>query len=370
VVSADCIVIGGGVMGCAAALRLAQAGVATTVLERAIPGAEASSAAAGILAAQEELATPGPLFELAVASRGCFAALAAELQAATGIDIGYRPRGVLSLVDDERALARLAGRYAWQRELGLPVEVMARAQLLELEPGLAATWQGGVYFAEDHQLDPRPYIRALAQAAAQAGARFITGRPVEGVTSAAGQVTGVELDSGHLAARHVVIAAGAWSTSIEGLGLPPPAAVRPIKGQIAQLGSSPAAVRGTIVLPGGYLVGRADGRVLVGSTMEPVGFERHVTAGGLAHVLGLALRAVPALASAPVLETWANFRPTTADELPLLGPGPLGGLVLATGHFRHGILLSPITAELVRDLVVNGRCERELAPFSWRRLVA
>jgi glycine oxidase len=146
--------------------------------------------------------------------------------------------------------------------------------------------------------------------------------------------------------------------------------VRPIKGQIAQLGSSPAAVRGTIVLPGGYLVGRADGRVLVGSTMEPVGFERHVTAGGLAHVLGLALRAVPALASAPVLETWANFRPTTADELPLLGPGPLGGLVLATGHFRHGILLSPITAELVRDLVVNGRCERELAPFSWRRLVA
>lgn len=377
--AAECVVIGGGVMGCAVALRLAQAGVDVVVLERAVPGAEASSAAAGILAAQEEALAPGPLADLALASRARFAALADELRATTGIDIAYRAVGVTSLAADAASLAALRVRYAWQAERGLRVAWLDRAGLAELEPALAPDWLGGVHFADDHQLDPRPYVRALAQAAAQAGARFLTGQVVQGIDAHAGRVTGVRLDAGVIATRTVVVAAGSWSSLVPGVGLPPQT-VTPLKGQIALLETRPPLVRGTIVLPGGYLVGRADGRVLVGSTMEPVGFDRRVTAGGLAHVLDLAIAAVPALADAPIVETWANFRPTTIDQLPILGPGPIDGLVLATGHFRHGILLSPITAEITRDLVVNGAVngavsggashpkDTDLAPFAWSRL--
>ena len=147
-----------------------------------------------------------------------------------------------------------------------------------------------------------------------------------------------------------------------------PRAVRPMRGQIAQLETRPPAIRGTIVGPAGYLVGRADGRVLVGSTMELAGYDRRVTAGGLRHVLDHALRLAPGLADAPVSETWANFRPTTEDRLPVLGHAPVEGVIVATGHFRNGILLSAITADVVRELVVEGRASVDLAPFAPGRL--
>jgi len=162
-------------------------------------------------------------------------------------------------------------------------------------------------------------------------------------------------------------AAGAWSSLVEGAGLAP-AAVRPVRGQIVELATRPAAIRGTVISPrGGYLVGRADGRVLCGSTMEEAGFEPAVTAGGAARVLGVALEIAPSLAGAPVTAAWANFRPTTADKLPILGNAPLAGLIYATGHFRNGILLAPITAEIVRDLVVSGRSPIDLGPFALGR---
>jgi glycine oxidase len=164
----------------------------------------------------------------------------------------------------------------------------------------------------------------------------------------------------------VVIAAGSWSSLVEGIHLPA-ATVKPVRGQIVLLETRPPAVHGTVVTAGGYLVGRADGRVLCGSTMEHAGYDKSVTAGGLAHVLGLALAVVPALASAPVIETWANFRPTTEDRLPIIGEGDIAGLVFATGHFRNGILLSPETAMIVRD-VITGSAQHELEAFSPRRL--
>jgi glycine oxidase len=365
----DCVIIGGGVMGCSIALRLSQAGVRTTVLERSIPGAEASSAAAGILAGQEESEGPGPLTTLSIASRARFAALAEELRALTGIDIAYRKVGVLSLAATAADEERLERRYGWQRDAGQRLEWLRGRELAACEPHLAPGWRSGLYCPDDHQLDPRPYARALSQAAAAAGARFVTGAYVRRVVHDGTRVQGVELDGERIEAAHVVVAAGSWSSLVEGITLPP-STVKPVRGQIVLCETRPPAVRGTIVSPGGYVVGRADGRVLCGSTMEQAGYDRSVTAGGLAHVLGLALAIVPSLASAPVIETWANFRPTTDDHLPILGEANIRGLVFATGHFRNGILLSPITAEIVRDLVTTGRAAHfDAAAFSPARVL-
>lgn len=357
-------------MGCAVALRLAQAGVRTLVLERSIPGAEASSAAAGILAAQEEAEGPGPLAELGIASRGRFPALAEELRELAGLDIGYRETGLLSTCFDEDDEARLERRYGWQRDAGLRLSWLRGDDLRRAEPALGPAVRAALWFPDDGQVDTRVYARALSLAAARAGAAFSTGAYVRRVVHDGTRVAGVEVEGERIEAPRVVIAAGSWSSLVEGAGLSP-GEVRPMRGQIVQVETRPPAVRGTVISPrGGYVVGRADGRVLCGSTMELAGFEKVVTAGGVARVLAMALELCPDLAGAAVTETWANFRPTTRDVLPLIGEAAIAGLFFATGHFRNGILLAPITAELVRDLVTRGRAERDLAPFSPARVRA
>lgn len=363
----DVIIIGGGVMGCGIAWRLAQTGRDTLVLERAIPGAEASSAAGGILAAQEESHGPGPLTDLALGSRARFRDVAAELHDLTGVDIGYRECGVLAVAFSAEDRTNLARRYAWQIETKLPLAWLAPDEMRAREPALGAAALAGLHFPDDGQVEPRAYLRALALAAARAGARFTSGAYVRRVVQDGRRVVGVELEGEVVPARHVVIAAGSWSALIEGGDLPP-RAVRPMRGQIAKLETRPPAVHGTITCPSGYLVGRPDGSVLAGSTMEAVGFDKRVTAGGLRHVLDVAVRLAPSLADAPVTETWANFRPATDDELPFLGPAHAEGLLLATGHFRNGILLSPITADIICDLVVRGSSRVDLAPFRLARL--
>jgi glycine oxidase len=365
----DVIVIGGGVMGCGIAWRLAQAGQSVLVLERAIPGAEASSAAGGILAAQEESHAPGPLFDLALRSRARFRDVAVELREATGIDIGHRECGLIAVAVSEEEEAALERRYGWQRDRGLPLTWLRGDELRAREPALGPAARAGLAFPDDGQVEPRAYLRALAQAAARAGARFVQGAYVRRVVHAGGRVAGVELEGELLEARRVVIAAGSWSALVDGAELAP-RSVRPMRGQIARLETRPPAVRGTLTGAGGYLVGRPDGSVLAGSTMELVGFDKRVTAGGLHHVLDVAVRLCPALADAPVVDTWANFRPTTDDRLPILGPGPKDGLLIATGHFRNGILLSPITADVIADLVVRGRAAVDLAPFALSRFGA
>ncbi len=184
-----------------------------------------------------------------------------------------------------------------------------------------------------------------------------------------GAATGLELDGETLPAGTVVVAAGSWSGLVEGGGVPS-TVVRPARGQLVSIETRPPLFRHVVAVRGGYLVPRRDGTVLAGSTVEMAGFRKQVTVGGLAGILTLARTLVPALADAPVTATWSNFRPFTEDHLPVLGATPVRGLVLATGHFRNGILLAPITAEAIAELVATGRSAIDLKPFSVARFAA
>ena len=362
----DVAIIGGGIMGSAIALRLCQRGIGVTVIERGIPGAEASSAAAGILGPQMEAEGPGPLLELGLKSRALYPALAAELRELTGIDVGYDRSGVLAVAFDEAGEAALSARRAWQLARGLRVESLSGEAARAREPALGPAVRAALAFNDDAQVVARELARAFSQAAAGAGARFLTGRYVRRVVTDKGAVAGVELDGDLLPAGVVVVAAGSWSGLVEGAGVPP-TVVRPARGQLVSIETRPPLFRHVVSAPGGYLVPRRDGTVLAGSTVEMAGFRKEVTVGGLAAILTLARTLVPALADAPVTASWSNFRPFTEDHLPVLGATGVRGLVLATGHFRNGILLAPITAQAIADLIVTGQAPIDLAPFAIER---
>ena len=362
-VATDVAIIGGGIMGSAVALRLAQRGIGVTVIERGIPGAEASSAAAGILGPQMEADGPGPLLELGLKSRALYPALAAELRDLTGIDVGYDRSGVLAVAFDEAGEAALSARRAWQLARGLRVEMLSGEAARAREPALGPAVRAALGFVDDAQVVARELARAFSQAAAVAGARFLTGRYVRRVLIEDGAVTGVELDGDALPAGVVVVAAGSWSGLVEGAGVPP-AVVRPARGQLVSIETRPPLFRHVVAAPGGYLVPRRDGTVLAGSTVEMAGFRKEVTVGGLAAILTLARTLIPALADAPVTASWSNFRPYTEDHLPVLGATGVRGLILATGHFRNGILLAPVTAQAIAELIATGKAPFDLAPFS------
>ncbi len=318
-------IIGGGVMGCAIAWRLAQAGAAVTVLERSIPGAEASSAAAGILGPQMESSGPGPFLDLCLRSRAMYPAFARELLEATGVDIQYLPCGVLEVAFTEARAHVLEATASWQQASGLRAELLDPKAARELEPNVSEKVLSALHLPDDHQVDNRLLVRALQMAAAKAGATFKSGY-VRGVVEESGRIVGVDLDGQTLRSDATVIAAGSWSGLIQGAPLDP-RAVRPARGQMVMFQLRLPPFRRILAGGRGYLVPRADGRVIAGSTMEMVGFEKQVTAAGLHRILGMAIEACPALADAPVVETWAGFRPYTEDKLPILGAGPGAGPV-------------------------------------------
>jgi glycine oxidase len=363
----DVAVVGGGVMGCATALRLAQRGLSVTVIERGIPGAEASSAAAGILGPQWEAEGAGPLLELGLRSRALYPSFATELRELSGIDIGFAKAGLLEVALDDAGFQAISARRLWQQARGLRAELLDAADVRAAEPHLGPEVRAGLRLPDEGHLNARSLARALSQAAAIAGARFLQGHYVRRVITAGNRATGVELDGETLQAGTVVIAAGSWSSLVEGGGVPPPT-VRPARGQMVAIEMRPPLFRHVIAAHGrGYLVPRLDGTVLAGSTLEMVGYRKEVTVAGLAEILGMVRALVPALDHAPVVETWSNFRPYTADHLPVLGRTSVEGLLLATGHYRYGILLTPVTAQLIAELVTTGVPSVDLAPFSVAR---
>ena len=357
----EVLVVGAGVVGCAVAWRLQQAGVHCTVLERSIPGAEASSAAAGILAPQAEADGPGPFLDLCLASRALYPEFARELHEVSDVDVSFRECGVLDVTFDDSEIGAMQLRLQWQRERGLDAVWLDASAARALEPELSRSILGAVRFPRDAVVDNRLLVSALTTAAARSGARFVTAQ-VHGLVERGGRVVGVSTDGGELGGDAVVVAAGAWTALVPG-ALPSAGAVRPARGQMAMVRTRVPICRHVVFGAHGYAVPRVDGRLLLGSTVEFAGFEKHVTAGGLATVLGVGLRLFPGLSGAPVVETWAGFRPHTPDGLPILGPGTLPGLFLASGHFRNGILLTPITASVLTDTILGQAPSIDLTPF-------
>jgi glycine oxidase len=274
------------------------------------------------------------------------------------MDVEYREGGVLSVALSAQKLRELARGSAWQRGQRLDGPALRR-----LEPGLSPKAVGAVFYDGDARVDPRLLLRALHVAAQLEGVTFRTGAYVREVRSDAKRVRGVALEDGsELDAKHVVVAAGSWTTLVRGVPLQSDA-VRPARGQIVEL-ETPSPVLGRVVFgPRCYLVPRDDGRVLVGSTLEFVGYQRDVTARAVRDLLDAAIELVPSLAQATLRGAWSNFRPYTRDELPLLGPAGAPGLILATGHYRNGILLAPITARIVCALVMGRKSPVDLRPF-------
>lgn len=353
----DAVIVGGGVIGLACAWRAAQRDLRVVVVERERPGAGASNVAAGMLAPVGE-ATWGEdrLLELALDSHRLWPGFAVELSAAAEREVGYLTPGSLHVALDRDELAELRRRYELMRSLELEAEWLGASECRRLEPGLARVVAGGVLAPHEAAADPRALVAALAAAFEGAGGRIEIGEVSEARVEG-GRLVGVRTSAGtDLRGERVVVAAGSWSAAD---WLPPEARppVRPVKGQILTL-AGPAAepvCERIVVTERVYVVPRGDGRLILGATVEEQGFDTRVTAGGVHELLREGYRVLPEIAELELVEAIAGLRPTTPDNLPLIGSGAIDGLVLATGHFRNGILLAPITAERIVSLLAGDR---------------
>lgn len=352
-------------MGTSAAWELVRHGFSVTLLEKALPGAEASSAAAGILGPEVENESPGPLLELCRLSRRLYPEWIRELHAVSGVDTDYREGGSYALGLSGEELATKIARRAFQIDTG-DGEILDGETCRERLGALGPAISGGVYFKNDAHIAPRALFRATRVAAERAQVTIRSGVGVRGLAFTDAERTrvgGVILDDGTVEDADVtVIAAGSWTPLVQGLPLRS-GAIIPARGQVIELDAHVPRFDSVLFGSEVYMVPRSDGRIVVGSTLEFVGYAKAVTAGGVQHLLNGALRLVPSLADAELVGSWSNFRPYTPDERPMLGTGGLQGLVIASGHYRMGILLAPITARIVLDLVRERAPIVDLSPF-------
>lgn len=363
----DITIIGGGVIGLTIARALALRGVREVCLiERASLGHEASYAAAGMLAPQAEANTQDDFFTLACRSRDLYANFAASLREETGIDVELDTTGTLYLALTYHDLVEIEKRFEWQTNAGLPVEKLAAIEALELEPCINSTVLGALRFPLDVQVENRRLLSALANSVTKLGVSIVTQTSVESINVDRNRITGVKTSRGQISTPAVIVAAGPWSSSLR-LSHPakPAWEIEPVRGQMISFDARPQLTRHIIYSPRGYIVPRQDGRLLAGSTSEHAGFARQVTAGGINAILTNAHEISPAVSALPIVDTWAGLRPRAPDSLPVLGPcDEIGGLFYATGHYRNGILLAPVTGELIAEAVVNGVASPLLGPFS------
>jgi glycine oxidase len=368
------IVIGGGIIGCSVAWRLAAEGVATTVLERGRVGQEASWAAAGMIAPQADADGPGLFFDFCMKARDAFETIVDRLVRDGGVDPEYDRAGILYVALDGTERAQLERRAKWQRAAGAPVEELTGAEARRVEPMLSSETVYAIHMPTNRRADNRKLTQAYAAAARKAGAEFVEGARVEALAIRGGRATGdveangVVMDDGSTREADVVInAAGSWAGEVRGLEADQ-VKLHPVRGQIVCFEMAPGTIGPALFSLRGYLVPRRDGRLLAGSTMEEAGYNKVVTLAGLEKIARGAAAIAPALAAAPFRQAWAGLRPATRDLLPVLGFSPsVPNVLWAAGHFRSGILLSAITGEIIADLVKGRRPAIQLGAFSAAR---
>jgi glycine oxidase len=370
--SFDVAFVGGGVIGLASAWRAAQAGARVVVLERAEPPAGATNVAAGMLAAVGELSYgERDLLTMMLASRELWAGFAAEVEAASGLETSFREDGALHVAIDRDEAGELRRRHGLQEELDLDAEWLTPRRCRELEPALTTTFVGGVMARGEASVDPRRLALALAAALREAGGELRTGTEVVDGLWDDDRLVGVRTVAGdEVRAETVVLCNGAWSGQTP--WLPPEARppVRPVKGEVIELRAregEPVPIERIVCTERVYLVPRPDGRLVAGATQEERGFDTVVTAGGVHELLREAYRAVPEVAEMELLGMIAGLRPGTPDNLPIVGPGAVDGLLLATGHFRNGIMLTPLTADAVAAMLTGKSAPAMIAPADPRR---
>ncbi|MCX5168521.1 glycine oxidase ThiO [Streptomyces antibioticus] len=375
--AADVLVVGGGIIGLVTAWRAAQRGLVTTVVDPA-PGGGAAQVAAGMLAAVTELHHgEQTLLGLNLASAHRYPDFVAELTELTGQDVGHRRCGTLAVALDADDRAHLRELHALQTRSGLDSQWLSGRECRRLEPMLAPGVRGGLRVDGDHQVDPRRLAAALVTACERTGVTLHRAW-AERLSVTSGRATGVVTDDGtELAAGQVVLAGGSLSGRLTGVPEQVRPPVRPVKGQVLRLAVPPryapflnrtvrAVVRGSHV----YLVPRENGELVVGATSEELGWDTTVTAGGVYELLRDAHELVPGITELPLTETRAGLRPGSPDNAPLLGPTELDGLLLATGHHRNGVLLTPVTGDVLAHALTTGELPDEARPFTPRRFGA
>lgn len=363
--SYDVVVAGGGIIGALVSLRLAQAKMRVALLDEKSPGREASWAAAGMLSPAPDSPDSIPLVPLARASLALYPQLIAELKEITGRETGYRREGTIEVLFSPEAERELSTLIALHRGLGLAAEPLAIDEARRMEPSIGREARAAALLPDEGSVDNRALTAAILAAAAVEGAEILEGIKVHALQIENSRCTGVSTATENIQAEQVVLAAGAFCASVKGVA--PLPCVKPIRGQMAAVNYAGAPLRRVLRSDHAYIVPRHDGspqRLVIGSTLEDAGFEKRVTPQGLEQIFSAVRELVPAIGAAEIAETWAGLRPDTPDHLPLLGPGEIGNLTFATGHYRNGILLAPITAKLVSEWITDRRVSLDWERFS------
>jgi glycine oxidase len=357
----DAAIAGGGLIGATIAFELARAGLQVTLFDRHEPGEGSSWAAAGILSPAPENAGMISTVPLGRASLQLYPEFVANVEEISGQSVGFRARGTLEALFSTDAQEKLSTIIALHHGLGLKAEPVSADDAREMEPALSPDVEAAVFRPDEACVDNRALTKAVLAAAEASGAKTFAASNVQAIAKSGGRCDGFLVDGEKVRSRWTIIAAGCCSAEIEGAAQYAP--VRPAKGQMIALRAKDLSIERVLWSDRVYLVPRNDGRILAGATVEYVGFDKKVTAGGLQKIIAAALQLAPALAEAQIEETWAGLRPDAPDHLPIIGPTDLEGLLVATGHFRSGILLAPITARLIREWITTQNVSQD-----WTRL--
>lgn len=359
----DVLVIGAGVIGCAIAYRLAREGLRVSVLDRGEIGREASWAAAGILSPIHPWDYPEALTKLCIASERLYPKFVEEIEADSGLSVEYRKTGLLMLIADDEDAAAAEKQISWRQDHGMGFERWTAVEVVEREPLVSGDLRGALFLPDVCQVRNNRLVQALAKAAASRRACFSSGAEVTGVLTENRTILGVASGNDRTYASQVIVAAGAWSSVLlKELALD--FEVHPVKGQMLLLEGSVVPLSRMVLWKGAYLVPRQDEQILVGSTLEPAGFSKEVTPSAVRKLLDQALRMAPGLSHGSFKTAWAGLRPGTPNRVPYIGrPQGWHGLVIASGHYRNGILLAPITACLVEAIVRGKPPSMPLFPY-------